>query len=143
MKINHEESWEYFQKETEYLRVSYGEMRKEIRSLEVYALMLVAGIWGWSVSNSASPAAFYLAWLAFIAIFLFGTRSLGIYFQMRLIRKYLLEIEANYNTENKIWWEQFQNTDPTRIVWSITSVLFWTILSIATSLFPFLIKVWQ
>mgnify|MGYP000409085972 CR=1 FL=1 len=141
MKLNDEKSWEYFQKETEYLRNIYVDLRKETRSLEVYSLMMVGAIWSWCASNPTSTTVFYLAWLAFIATSLFGMRSLGIYFQMRTIREYLLEIESFYDTENDIGWEQFQNKEPLRVIWPVTSIIFWAILSISTSLFPYLVEV--
>jgi len=139
MEINDEKSQEYLKKETEYLRNTYFYYVKETRNLEIYSLMMVGGVWSWCVSNTVSASAFYLAWLAFIAINLFGVRSLGIYLQMRSIEEYLLKIESSYKIDSGMGWEQFNNSKRNRMVWAITSILFWTILSIATSVFPFLI----
>ncbi len=129
-------SSEYLVKEIEYLRRTFSDLRNETRALETYTLLSVGAIWSWYATNSSSSQVDFVLWLPFIVVNLFGIRALGVYMQMRTIRKYLEKLEATLNLPGELGWEHFLNVHKTRAIWPITAFAFWITLSILTSITP-------
>lgn len=132
-------SSEYLDKEIDYLRNTYLALRKETRDLESYTLLAIGVIWSWFATNSNATHAVFIVWLPLILVQLFGIRALGVFMQMRTIRKYLKQIE-NDKLPSGSGWENFLEQDKARFIWPITAFSFWTALTILAIIVPFLIR---
>ena len=125
-------SLEYLAKEIDYLRSTYLELRKETRALETYAILTVGAFCSWYIKDSGTFQDTILLWLPHIISLLFSVRAIGVYMQMRTIRKYLEKLEVNSALPENLGWEGFLNQEWTRAIWPITAIIFWTSLNLIT-----------
>jgi hypothetical protein len=126
---------DYLGKEIDHLRRRFTEIADQVAALERYALLATGAIWSWCVSNADAPGTKLLVWAPFVMTQLFGLRAWGLGRTLRLIRRYLVAVEATVPLPDGLGWQRYLAREPSRSVQWLTGTGFWVLLSLVTLAF--------